>query len=290
MSYQNRDKICLQYLDFRSVMSDSSLSSRGREPSQIKTLDAAAFALLVAYAWVQVCPPFYGSPGAVVTGSLAVIAVLFSTVRRSPSPTSRVVTGFAGAMLAYFVLAGAAYFWPFHLLVPLAIAVALAWQTGGVVALHRFWSRGRCGRREGWQIAGVAVISAVGMIGWFEIVRPDITQLRSELPGLHPAVLLVTGIGFSTFNAILEECAWRGVLQTWLLGLFSPLPAILIQGASFGAAHWNGVPNGAAGALLATAYGIMIGAIAYRAGGLLAAIVAHVVADIVVFAIITGVI
>ncbi|PCD02511.1 hypothetical protein COC42_13935 [Sphingomonas spermidinifaciens] len=76
---------------------------------------------------------------------------------------------------------------------------------------------------------------------------------------------------------------WRGVLFDWLRGFMGPVAAILVQAASFGAAHYSGVPSGWAGVGLATLYGVMLGWLSWRAEGLLAAIVAHVAADLVIF-------
>jgi hypothetical protein len=49
--------------------------------------------------------------------------------------------------------------------------------------------------------------------------------------------------------------------------------------------HFRGVPGGAIGVALAATYGWMLGALWLRAGGMLAPIVAHVAADVVIMAI-----
>lgn len=69
----------------------------------------------------------------------------------------------------------------------------------------------------------------------------------------------------------------------WLKGI-APVPvAVAVQALSFGAAHWNGVPSGWVGIGLAAIYGSMMGASAVVAEGLLAPIIAHIFADIVIF-------
>jgi membrane protease YdiL (CAAX protease family) len=66
----------------------------------------------------------------------------------------------------------------------------------------------------------------------------------------------------------------------------NPAVAIVLQALSFGALHFGGFPSGLAGMSLATIYGLMLGALAYRCKGLLAPCAAHVLADSVIFAIV----
>lgn len=106
------------------------------------------------------------------------------------------------------------------------------------------------------------------------------------LPPWPVAGLVAAGAAFSILNAILEEFAWRGVFQHWLLGIVPRASAVLLQALSFGALHYTGFPGGFVGVGLSTIYGVMIGALALRSGGLLAPIVAHVAADAVIFTIV----
>ena len=59
--------------------------------------------------------------------------------------------------------------------------------------------------------------------------------------------------------------------------------AVLVQAAAFGLLHLSGFPGGAVGVGLAAVYGVMLGVLRRRAGGLLAPYVAHVAADLTVF-------
>jgi len=97
------------------------------------------------------------------------------------------------------------------------------------------------------------------------------------------AGLIAAGLVFSVVNALLEEFIWRALLLRWLMAFMSPAGAVILQAISFGAAHFMGFPSGFIGAGLAGIYAVMLGALAILSGGILAAILAHIVADGVIF-------
>jgi membrane protease YdiL (CAAX protease family) len=66
---------------------------------------------------------------------------------------------------------------------------------------------------------------------------------------------------------------------------FGALPAMFIQGVAFGIVHANGFPRGVVGVVLASVYGVSLGLLRLRSGGLLAPFVAHVIADATIFGI-----
>jgi membrane protease YdiL (CAAX protease family) len=84
---------------------------------------------------------------------------------------------------------------------------------------------------------------------------------------------------FALFNALFEELIWRGVFQSRLTALFGSPLAIVLQAVSFGVAHAHGFPRGVVGVALVTVWALMLGALRARAAGLLAPLLAHVVAD-----------
>jgi membrane protease YdiL (CAAX protease family) len=99
------------------------------------------------------------------------------------------------------------------------------------------------------------------------------------VPALPLPVLIVGAIGFAIVNATLEEIVWRGAIQDGLEPLFGATGAIALQAVSFGVQHLHGVPRGASGILLAGTWAVMLGLLRRHARGLLAPILAHVVAD-----------
>lgn len=193
-----------------------------------------------------------------------------------------------GALCLVTALGGFRLGWPFYLLVPMVVATALAFTFGFGRDLLATIERGRLGRTEWGLVALIAVVAAMALIGWVVLLSPDLTRLRAMLPDWPIPALVGAGLAFSVANAVLEEVIWRGVFQRWLMSFMPAAAAVCVQAASFGAAHYAGFPSGAIGMALAGVYGLMMGALALRSGGLAAPIVAHVVADAVIFAVLAG--
>jgi uncharacterized protein len=134
-----------------------------------------------------------------------------------------------------------------------------------------------------WSVA-VVVVSSAALAAWYRLMHPDIAVFTRFIPPRPLYQLLIGGLGFALLNATVEEVVFRGIIWEGLAALTSTRWIILImQGFFFGTAHFWGVPNGIVGAGLAFTYGIMLGIIRMRAGGLLMVIVTHVFADIVIF-------
>ncbi len=93
---------------------------------------------------------------------------------------------------------------------------------------------------------------------------------------------------FALLNAAIEEAAYRGVVLASLDVALGPgVAAIVVQAMAFGALHAHGgFPRGAAGVGLACLYGLALGALRRRAGGLLAPWIAHVLTDLVIYGIV----
>jgi len=88
----------------------------------------------------------------------------------------------------------------------------------------------------------------------------------------------------SLANALMEEAIFRGVFQEALTAEWGPWPAIVIQGVLFGVVHIQGFPRGLAGLVMASGYGIALGWLRLRSGGMAASCIAHVCADATIFA------
>jgi hypothetical protein len=132
-----------------------------------------------------------------------------------------------------------------------------------------------------------AAVTPVGLVAWTIVARPDLTDLTSAyVPDVPIPLLLVGAVIFAVVNATLEEAIWRGILQEDLTAILGPAAAIGVQAASFGLAHAHGFPRGLAGVLLAGGWGLLLGWLRRRSGGLVAPILAHVVADATIAAIV----
>jgi membrane protease YdiL (CAAX protease family) len=64
------------------------------------------------------------------------------------------------------------------------------------------------------------------------------------------------------------------------------IAGLVLQAVAFGALHVTGFPRGWVGVALATIYGLMMGAVRRRSGGMLAPWIAHVLTDVVIVGII----
>lgn len=81
-------------------------------------------------------------------------------------------------------------------------------------------------------------------------------------------------------NGALEEVAYRGLLEGALdAALGTGTASVVLQAIAFGALHVAGFPQGAAGVLLATLFGVMMALVRRQSRGLLAPWLAHILVD-----------
>lgn len=135
------------------------------------------------------------------------------------------------------------------------------------------------GRVPFWGTLGCAAVTPVALTLWLRLSGSDVSDLVSLVPNVGLPLLVLGGAAFAVVNAAFEELIWRGIFHDRLTELFGVSPAIAIQAASFGVAHAHGVPRGFAGVALAGIWGGMLGVLRARTRGLLAPVLAHIVAD-----------
>jgi membrane protease YdiL (CAAX protease family) len=174
-----------------------------------------------------------------------------------------------------------------------AVELPLPWQAVMLIAVVAFVALGRAlpllRPSPAWRARGrvpllwtalVGGVTPVALSAWLLMFRPDLRDVvRDYVPDVPLPLLIVGGVAFAIVNATLEELVWRGVIQDRLEPLFGTTGAIALQAASFGIEHFHGVPRGAVGVLMAGTWAIMLGLLRRHAQGLLAPLVAHVVAD-----------
>jgi membrane protease YdiL (CAAX protease family) len=137
--------------------------------------------------------------------------------------------------------------------------------------------------------AGIAGVAGVALLIWYTVTKPDLGDLVRTYVGDQPLWLLIPGaVVFSMLNAAVEEGAYRGLLFGALDATLGPGPLpVLLQAIAFGALHLQGgFPRGVAGVGLAFIYGLLLGALRRRSGGLLAPWIAHVMTDLAIAAIV----
>jgi membrane protease YdiL (CAAX protease family) len=241
--------------------------------------DIATLVGLCAYALLPL------RPGLILAATGAALLLLCLRPLPGDGQFSRAARATVAGLSLYAAFAGSWYVWPAYLLVPLVLAGLVGGAAGFPPEMRHAAVAGRLGRLEWAAIALAALASSAALIAWAAMLQPDFDRQRAMLPQWPILGLIAAGLTFSVLNAILEEFIWRGLLLQWLKGWMAPSAALLVQAASFGAAHYMGFPSGFVGAGLAALYGAVLGALALRARGLLAPIIAHVAADAAIFTI-----
>jgi membrane protease YdiL (CAAX protease family) len=131
-----------------------------------------------------------------------------------------------------------------------------------------------------WVLLGVVVAgSALALVVWTSVADPPPPPF---LAGFDDAPVWVVGLavaGFSLVNSVWEEALYRGVLQNELTDTLGVAPAIAVQAAAFGFAHLHGFPSGWVGVLMAGGWGVFLGVLRLKSGGMAAPYVAHIAAD-----------
>ena len=166
-----------------------------------------------------------------------------------------------------------------------AIVSRVAWLR----AAGRWCTTGRTDVRIMALGGGFAVLSGGVLLVWHAVAQPDLGDLVATFVPDWPLWLLALGaIVFSLVNATLEEAAYRGVVQHSLERAMGPgTTALVLQAAAFAALHYQaGFPRGVVGSGLTFIYGLALGTIRRHSGGLMAPVVAHVLTDLVIVAIV----
>jgi membrane protease YdiL (CAAX protease family) len=184
-------------------------------------------------------------------------------------------------LAALTVLAGLGVLW--QIAMPLSI--------GTLWLVSRVDARLRVGKLQGGTIPALPTlicsgVTPVALVLWVRWAEPDLSALGGAVPEVHPALLAVGAGVFSIVNATFEEWIWRGYIQERLTQLLGAPWGIVLQAASFGLIHAWGFPSGIVGVAIVGVWAVALGVLRQRAGGLRAVIVAHVVADASIAAIV----
>lgn len=177
--------------------------------------------------------------------------------------------------------------WPLAILAPLAVYAAVVgllqplrhsvgWLHGGAIDSGVL----------GLMLATIA-ISALSLIGWVAWAKPDIARHLALIPELPVWAYPFAGIGFAIANAVMEEAVFRGVIMEALDSAFgADYRSVVLQAVPFAALHYlAGFPSGWLGFVMVLVYGVMLGVIRRRSSGMLGPLIAHVGADMSIFAI-----
>jgi uncharacterized protein len=153
----------------------------------------------------------------------------------------------------------------------------------------RILRSGRFGLRDALYVLVLVLVSVVALLLFRAFTPAPVSSVAALLTAWTPHSLLVAGATFAMLNAFVEELLFRGVLMHHLGRVMSSWLAVGLQAVAFGLLHLNGYPYGPVGVGLAGIYAVLLGVLRLQTGGLLACWIAHVCADIVIFAVlVTG--
>lgn len=263
-----------RYSDGRAPWADSGSplmeNPAGKDPGLV-VLALAALAVLVA---------FDAAPRPWVVSTLVLAAAAYLYLKRSPAAPHALF--FLVLSLTLFVFKVPS-FWLFNVLLALAAYGVLILAIPGLRENTSWLNAGLIDRATLAIVAVVSALGVAGLLGWGYFTGTGFGHYQETIPTVGP-VLLATGIlGFSVFNALSEELIFRGILwDGFERAGGGPALVLVLQAALFGVSHWKGVPSGASGVGLAAVYGLMLGYLKRRSGGLMAPFLAHVTADLAI--------
>ena len=181
--------------------------------------------------------------------------------------------------------------WPYKLLVPLSVYFLVVLLVPKLRRTLSWLRPGHLGKDILALVAATALLSGMALYLWNYALRPDLSRHLAYIPAVPFWTYPFLGLGFAFLNAAMEETAFRGIVMQATDSAFGPgVLSLLLQAALFGALHFlQGFPNGGWGFGMAFIYGIMLGHIRRKSLGMLAPWLAHVCADLVIFAILAGI-
>ncbi len=136
-------------------------------------------------------------------------------------------------------------------------------------------------------VATVAVmgLTVLALVLFHTIVNPDVHGYRTAIPFDALGGVIMAGVIFTIVNATLEELVFRGILFDALESQWGVWVTLIATAMLFGLGHLRGYPSGVVGACLAAVFGFAMGVLRLWSGGLILPIVAHMVADATIYAI-----
>jgi membrane protease YdiL (CAAX protease family) len=245
--------------------------------------------LPLALVFLSSLTPFVGNetdwPGRGLLAGLAALTLLCAITGHRA--TARLGLGLTATVAAGALLPWQVGWWPLPGLVGVGVyllAHAVAGHEPG--RHHPILGFGRLAAAEAAMVLGLVVGSAVALLFFFWSAPPRLGTGAGFLETMTPWTLVTAGLVFAAVNAFVEEVLFRGAIQHHLAGALGNWPAVLTQALAFGMLHLNGYPYGPVGITLAAVYGLLLGALRLRSGGLLAPWIAHACTDAVIFVLI----
>lgn len=248
---------------------------RSRVPPSSVALVLALVAVLGIFPLVELRAAWVG---------LACVAVTLTIAAARARAWSALHLGMLASFLLVILAAfGSAKLWPAPPILATVLYLFTAKRARSLGGLPPWFERGRLDRSAWLLIAASIVVSSTALVVWFALARPDYGEVVAMFPRLPTLALFAGVVVFAILNAALEETIYRGVVMGALDASLGPgaMP-VLLQAALFGILHIHGFPRGLVGVGLATVYGLMMGVVRRRSGGMLAPWIAHVGTDVAI--------
>ena len=213
-------------------------------------------------------------------GIAAVLLVTVAIVRQMIAASS------IGVLLVAFFLLGLTGLGPKRVLFGLAFFVyavvisRLPWLRDAA----RWRSAGLCDLRQVGVGAAFGLLSGLALWAWYERRPGELADAVDIAQGWSVWVLVPAGVILAVINAVLDEAVYRGVVQDSLERVLRPgSTALALQAAAFATLHFpTGVLQGFAGIGLAFVYGLVLGLLRRRSGGLAVPVIAHTITDLAI--------
>ena len=243
--------------------------------------------LAVLLTGLAIVLPFARSAGTLAAGGIAAILLTtIAVVRKMPAASA------IGVLLVAFLVLGLAGLRPKRLLFGLAFVVyvvaasRLPWLRE-VAPWRRAWS---CKLRQGAVGAAVGLVAGLALWAWYERRPEQLADIVDFTRDWSIWTILSLGVLAAVINAVVEEAVYRGIVQDSLDRVLRPGTTTLgIQAAVFAALHFpTGILQGLAGVGLAFFYGLVLGVLRRRSGGLAVPVIAHTVTDLVIVGVVVA--
>jgi membrane protease YdiL (CAAX protease family) len=131
----------------------------------------------------------------------------------------------------------------------------------------------------------VVVFTSLFLTTFQLMAQPRVGAYGATLPFKSLGGIVSAGIIFTIMNATLEEMVFRGILFDGFEAEWGRGVALGVTTALFALGHWQGYPPGPVGVCLATMFGLSVGWLRSRTGGIALPIVAHLGADATIYCI-----
>ena len=249
--------------------------------SGIRIVDAVVVAAAVTIAVMSSTGPWLVAP------VLALSAVLLWLRSQEELESSSWVAAVCWIGVGLVSAVSFGLVWPIPQLLGLGIATFVLRRQG--LALPSWLTRTTPDRPALILAAASVPLTTAALVAFVASGRTNLEDATEGLEELPLWLLPLVGLGFVLANPTVEEVLFRGALQTMITARTGhPAFGVGIQGFAFGAIHLNGVPGSWLGMIMAGSWGIVLGVVRHRTESIRLVWVVHVLANIAIFATVTG--